>query len=147
MVTLLDKTELGDIKTQENIQFLVKTFYGHAREDELLGPIFDEAITDWDDHLPTMYSFWERLLFKTGDYQGNPFDKHVKLPVGKEHFAVWIKIFLKTVDDNFYGPKANEAKRLARSIAATFQLRMGIEGYDTEYAIPDYKHPSEKKNE
>ena len=145
MVALENNPKLGDIKTQENIRLLVDSFYGNARQDELLGPIFDNVITNWDHHLPTMYQFWERLLFKSGDYQGNPFDKHVKLPVGKEHFAVWIKIFLRTVDDNFFGPKANEAKRLAKNIAATFQLRMGIDGYDKDFAIPDYKHPKETK--
>ena len=58
MVTLLDKADLGDIKTQENIRLLVDSFYGNARQDELLGPIFDNTITNWDHHLPTMYKFW-----------------------------------------------------------------------------------------
>jgi Truncated hemoglobins len=60
-------------------------FYGNARQDELLGPIFDEAIDDWKHHLPTMYQFWERLLFGVEEYTGNPFEKHLNLPIQAIH--------------------------------------------------------------
>lgn len=138
MADLAGKSDLRDIESRENVRLMVDTFYGQARHDALLGPIFDEAISNWEDHLPTMYQFWERLLFRTGDYQGNPFAKHMNLPVGKEHFTIWLKIFNRTVDENFYGPRANEAKRLAKNIAATFQLRLGINSDDVQYAVPNY---------
>jgi hypothetical protein len=42
------------------------------------------------------------------------------LPVGKAHFDRWLELFLETVDENFSGPKAEEAKGRALSIADTF---------------------------
>ena len=132
---------LSDIDSLESIRFLVDSFYSNVREDELIGPIFEDEINDWDVHLPKMYQFWERLLFGTGEYQGNPFQKHVSLPVAKEHFTSWVNLFVRTVDERFAGPKAEEAKRLARSIAGTFQLRMGIIPDDPRYAVPDYSRP------
>jgi len=124
----------GDIESQTSIRFMVDSFYKLVRQDELIGPIFEEKVGDWDAHLPTMYQFWERLLFGTGDYNGNPFQKHVNLPVESAHFTRWIKLFIQIVDENFIGLKAEEAKRFARNVAGTFQLKMGItpENFDFE---------------
>jgi hemoglobin len=66
------------------------------------------------------------LLFGSGTYQGAPFPKHSVLPVGKAHFDRWLELFLATVDENFSGPKAEEAKGRALSIADTFARRMGV---------------------
>jgi len=123
------------------IPLMVDSFYDLVRQDSLLGPIFDEAIDDWGVHLPKMYLFWERLLFGTGAYAGNPYAKHEMLPVDKEHFNRWVDLFVQTVDEHFLGPKAEEAKALARRIAATFQLRMGITPDHPEYAVPNYTRP------
>jgi len=117
---------LGDIVSGNGVEIMVNSFYSNARQDELLGPIFEQAITDWQDHLPTMYQFWERLLFGFSLYEGNPFQKHLNLSLEAKHFTMWIKIFIQTIDQNFSGPKAEEAKRLAKNIAGSFQLRMGI---------------------
>lgn len=116
----------SDIQSGEGIRRMVDSFYGNARQDPLLGPIFEQAISDWQDHLPTMYQFWERLLFGFSDYNGNPFQKHLSLSLEAKHFTMWIKIFIQTIDENFSGPKAEEVKRLAKNIAGSFQLRMGI---------------------
>ena len=48
------------------------------------------------------------------------------LPVGKAHFDRWLELFLETVDENFSGPKAEEAKGRALSIADTFARRMSL---------------------
>jgi hemoglobin len=130
-----------DIQSGEGIQLMVDSFYRNARQDSLLGPIFEKAISDWQDHLPTMYQFWERLLFGFSNYEGNPFQKHLSLSLEAKHFTMWLKIFIQTIDKNFSGLKAEEAKRLARNIAGSFQLRMGIspENHDFE-AIKYSRH-------
>ena len=94
-------------------------------KDELLGPVFnDVAQVDWTTHLPIMYRFWESMLLGAGSYQGAPFPKHAALPVQKDHFARWLALFVETVNANFAGPKAEEAKGRAASIADTFAQRM-----------------------
>jgi hemoglobin len=116
-----------DIQTQADIRTLVDRFYEKVNRDALLAPIFNEvAGVDWPSHLATLYSFWETMLFGTGTYQGAPFPKHSVLPVEKAHFDRWLKLFLETVDENFSGPKAEEAKGRALSIADTFARRMGV---------------------
>ena len=120
-------TNLRDIRTAEDVRTLVDSFYDKVTRDELLAPIFnDVARVDWSAHLPIMYRFWESMLLGAGTYQGAPFPKHAVLPVQKEHFARWLALFVETVDAHFDGPKAEEAKGRAASIADTFAQRMGL---------------------
>jgi hemoglobin len=116
-----------DIQTSADIKTLVDRFYEKVNRDALLGPIFYEvAGVDWPSHLATLYAFWESMLFGSGTYQGAPFPKHAVLPVQKAHFDRWLELFLATVDEHFSGPKAEEAKGRALSIADTFARRMGV---------------------
>ncbi|HEX7861400.1 MAG TPA: group III truncated hemoglobin [Verrucomicrobiae bacterium] len=116
-----------DIRTNQDIKILVDSFYDRVNRDEILGPIFNEvAKVDWKHHLPTMYSFWSTMLFRTGEYKGRPWPKHAVLPLKQEQFERWVKLFCETVDTHFTGPKAAEAKSVALSIADTFQTRAGI---------------------
>jgi hemoglobin len=117
----------ADIQTEDDIRKLVVSFYGKVNKDDLLSPVFnDVANVNWEEHLPHLCRFWSTLLFRTMTFQGQPLPKHMALPVEKEHFTRWISLFVKTVDELFAGPKAEEAKGYARSIADTFQLRMGL---------------------
>lgn len=67
-----------------------------------------------------MYQFWERLLLGSTDYNGNPFSKHLNLSLDSEHFVKWLELFNQTLEENFNGPKTEEAKRLAGNIAGSF---------------------------
>lgn len=118
---------LKDIANDEDVKLLVDQFYDRVSQDELLSPIFnDVAQVDWEHHLPTMYSFWSSMLLRSATYKGRPWPKHAPLPVRQEHFERWVSLFCQTVDRLFQGPKANEAKSTALSIADTFQTRFGI---------------------
>ncbi|RYD76168.1 MAG: group III truncated hemoglobin [Sphingobacteriales bacterium] len=114
--------ELEDI---DDIKTLVNTFYDKVNRDEILSPVFnDVAKVDWPKHLPTMYKFWEMLLLDGENYKGNPFQKHIPLPISPAHFQRWIKLFLQTVDELFLGEKAEMARSKAKSIAQIFEIRM-----------------------
>jgi len=116
-----------DLQGREDIRALVDAFYDKVQADPLLFPVFTNAANfDWDHHLPVMYRFWETLLFRSGEYEGNPFLKHVDLPIDAEHFQCWLSLFLTTMDELYEGPKAEEAKLRAKSIAVVFQKRMGL---------------------
>lgn len=120
-------TNLRDLSTTEDVRTLVDSFYGKVSRDDLLAPVFNDfAQVDWVTHLPVMVRFWESMLFGAGTYEGAPFPKHAVLPVQKEHFARWLALFVETVDSHFNGPKAEEAKGRAASIADTFAQRMGL---------------------
>lgn len=118
---------MTDIETPADVRTLVDAFYAKVNQDELLAPVFNQiAGVDWAAHLPTMYRFWESMLFQTGGYEGAPFPKHAVLPVQQAHFARWLTLFFETVTQNFSGPKSEQAKNQALCIADTFARRMGV---------------------
>ncbi|MFD1186585.1 group III truncated hemoglobin [Pontibacter rugosus] len=116
-----------DIENEEDVKLLVDTFYDSVNQDELLSLVFNDfAKVNWQHHLPIMYTFWSSLLFGSMAYKGQPFPKHLRLPVAREHFSRWIALFTQTVDSLFEGVKAEEAKHKGKSIARIFQMRMGL---------------------
>jgi hemoglobin len=115
---------MTDIKTRNEIIILVDQFYGKVNQDQLLAPVF--AHVDWPKHLPIMYNFWSSMLLGDQSYQGNPFQKHIALPIEPRHFDRWLELFIETVDENFTGAKAEEVKTRAHNIAGVFQHRLGL---------------------
>lgn len=114
-----------EILNLEDIKLLVDTFYGKVREDELLGPVFDNVIQDrWPQHLAKMYTFWQTVLLGEHTYHGSPFPPHAHLPVTKAHFDHWLRLFYATLDELFEGEKAEEAKWRASKMAEMFQMKI-----------------------
>ncbi len=113
------------ILTIDDVKLLVDTFYQRIQADALLGPVFNEVIQDsWGAHLEKMYRFWQTVLLGEHTYFGTPFPPHAKLPVGHEHFAAWMALFTKTVDELFAGEKADEAKWRAGKMAEMFEYKI-----------------------
>ena len=114
-----------ELDSLEDIKLLVDSFYEKVRSDELLGPIFDGVIDGrWPEHLEKMYTFWQTVLLREHTYYGSPFSPHAKLPVKGKHFDQWIALFFETLDANFEGEKATEAKWRARKMADMFQMKI-----------------------
>ena len=55
---------------EEALAALVSAFYAKVRRDPLIGPVFNGAIEDWDEHLPKLQSFWLSVVLGTGRYKG-----------------------------------------------------------------------------
>lgn len=117
---------MTDINSKEDIKIFVDQFYGDVESDKLIGPIFLGKMPegDWSKHLERMYSFWNTVLFGVPDYRGNPFSHHIYLGIEKPHFDRWIALFEKTIDDNFAGAKANEAKERAGKMRMMFESKL-----------------------
>jgi hemoglobin len=119
--------EKHDIKTEADVKRMVDSFYDLVNKDELLSPVFNaHANVNWETHLPIMYKFWGSILLGTASYQGQPFPKHVFLPVNKQHFDRWISLFIQNLDELFEGEVTETAKARALNIARIFQLKMGL---------------------
>jgi hemoglobin len=117
--------EKKDILQLEDVKLLVDTFYGKVKEDELIGPIFNDRIQDrWPEHLAKMYTFWQTVLLGEHTYYGSPFPPHAKLPVEKEHFERWLELFSQTLNELFTGEVANEAMWRANKMAEMFQYKI-----------------------
>ena len=113
------------ILTIDDVKLLVDTFYQRIQTDALLAPVFNDVIQDnWSVHLEKMYRFWQTVLLGEHTYFGTPFPPHAKLPVGHEHFAAWMALFTKTVNELFAGEKADEAKWRAGKMAEMFEYKI-----------------------
>ncbi|HEY1871052.1 MAG TPA: group III truncated hemoglobin [Chitinophagaceae bacterium] len=118
-----------DIKTRKDIEHLINSFYDKVKRDEMIGFIFnDVARVNWEKHLPVMYDFWESIIFSTANYNGNPMLVHLQLnrliPLTKQHFDQWLKLFTETTDELFEGKKATLTKERALNIAAIIQSKI-----------------------
>jgi hemoglobin len=85
--------------TESEISSLVDQFYAKVRLDSEIGPVFNEAIQNWDAHLALLKDFWSTVLLTTGRYKGNPLLAHFPLPITESHFARWLQLFSETAND------------------------------------------------
>jgi len=112
----------SDIATQEEVDHLVREFYGRVLRDDLLAPYF--AGIDLEHHLPRMVAFWALILIDQEGYIGNVFDKHAHLDINNSHFDRWVELFSQTVDEYFIGEKAELAKQRAKLLQYTFVSKL-----------------------
>lgn len=117
----------SDLCTEQEITTLVHGFYDRVRADAILGPIFNEHITDWDTHLAIMVRFWSSLLLGSGTYSGTPMPKHVALPdLTADMFRHWLALFEQTTSqlpNRAMADKALDfAQRIARSLWFGYQM-------------------------
>lgn len=111
-----------DIRNKEDIELMMRTFYGSLLTNESISPVF--ANTDFEKHMPHMIAFWSFVLLDEDGYKTNVFDKHLHLDIKEEHFAIWLEHFEKTVNDLFEGEKAELAKLRGQNIAYTFKNKL-----------------------
>jgi hemoglobin len=52
--------------TESEIAALVSQFYARARRDPTIGPVFEAAVDDWDEHLAKLCDFWSSVMLTTG---------------------------------------------------------------------------------
>jgi len=115
----------ADIRNLEDIILFVDKFYAKIQQDDLVGPVFAGAIQDWGSHLQQMYKFWNAALFGVSGFRGNPFAKHVPLTIDARHFERWLILFNETIDGDFEGEMASDAKNRAELMAKMFLQRLG----------------------
>lgn len=107
---------------EESIRLMVQTFYARARQDELIGPIFNGAVADWDHHIGKIADFWSSMLLKTGRYSGAPMRPHLLLGLQGDHFDRWLQLFEATARELFSPDLAALFLLRARRIADSFEM-------------------------
>ena len=106
--------------TEAAIATLVERFYGKARQDPVIGPLFNAVVADWDKHLRNISDFWSSVMLTTGHYHGNPMAAHLKHPIEREFFTRWLALWHETAAEIF-APEAAalfgfKADRIAESL-------------------------------
>jgi len=105
--------------TEADIRILVDSFYGRVRKDAELGPIFEDHVDDWDEHLTMLSDFWSALLLGTRRFKGAPVPRHAALPdLNWPLFERWLALFRQTTADMGIEALKQAADPMAERIAA-----------------------------
>jgi hemoglobin len=107
--------------TEADIAMLVDRFYAKVREDPKIGPVFNNAVQNWDAHLALLKDFWSTVLLTTGRYKGNPHLAHFRLPIEAGYFARWLTLFAETANEVMSAPNAEVVVRKANLISVNMK--------------------------
>lgn len=111
---------------EDGLRQLVNVFYAHVRADPALGPIFNEAIGDWPEHLEKLISFWSSVMLTSGRYKGQPVLAHLKhkARITPGLFDRWLALWAETTHDVMAPQVAAALQAKAGRIAQSLQLAM-----------------------
>jgi hemoglobin len=125
------------------ISRFVEAFYSRIRADQTLGPIFAARIADWDLHLDRMKQFWRSILHNSGEFSGNPMQKHLAIAgLEEQHFAHWLEQFYATLHELEQDPAATRlvgtrARMIADSLLTGIAMREhGLSGARAGAGLP-----------
>jgi len=110
--------------TEPAIAALVARFYAKVRLDPLIGPVFNDAVEDWDEHLRTLNAFWSSVMLTSGRYKGNPMAAHLKLPIQPVFFERWLALWRETASELFAPDPAAQFRAKAERIAESLKLAL-----------------------
>jgi hemoglobin len=124
-----DAMPLFDDITEPAIIALVDSFYAKARRDPMIGPLFNAAVRDWDQHLHQLYDFWSSVMLTSGRYKGNPMAAHLKHPIERQFFDRRLALWRETTGELFTPRVAarfrDKADRIAESLKLALFYRPG----------------------
>lgn len=122
--------ELQPIVTEAQLKGLVPQFYERVRDDALIGPVFDAAITDWDIHLEKLTAFWSSVMLTSGRYKGNPVAAHLQHSemITPPMFDRWLHLWAEVTDELLPPASAvilqGKAARIAESLKLALFFRL-----------------------
>ncbi|HXT78388.1 MAG TPA: group III truncated hemoglobin [Acetobacteraceae bacterium] len=108
------------------LERLVRTFYGAARLDPLIGPIFDR-VKDWEAHIAQITAFWSSVALMTGRYHGQPMAAHMPLPLEPPHFVRWLALFEETARSLCTEAGVAHLMQRARRIAQSLEMGAAVQ--------------------
>ena len=123
---------MKDIKTQDDLYFLVDNFYQRLLSESSISYIFTDVVKiKLEEHLPILVTFWSQAILGTGGYTKNLTQIHLDVNA-KEHltpelFKIWLNHFNNSVDENFKGEKAEQIKTQALNIGTIMQIKIAQE--------------------
>lgn len=126
--------------TDDEIADFVHKFYARVRRDDLIGPIFNEHVDDWEHHIARLVDFWSSILRGTGRYSGTPMQKHTALPeLNPELFQRWLALFDETLaaqpNEALRERAASTARRIAQSLWYAWQMERDPEKIPTDLPL------------
>lgn len=110
--------------SEQDLAKLIPEFYARVRADPVLGPIFDCAIDDWDEHLEKLEAFWSSIMLTSGRYKGQPMVAHLRheSAMTAANFDRWLTLWRQTTGDVLDPENAAALQAKAARIAESLQL-------------------------
>jgi hemoglobin len=120
---------MDDITTCEEqlLRPLVDRFYARVRADPDLGPLFDGAVADWDDHRDRLVAFWSSIMLTSGRYKGDPMAAHLphRAAMSPALFHRWLALWRQTTGEVLPPALAALMQAKAERIAASLARALG----------------------
>jgi len=111
---------------EAQLEALVPCFYARVRDDALIGPVFDGAVADWDDHFEKLIAFWSSVMLTSGRYKGNPVAAHMqhRSAITPPMFDRWLSLWAEVTDEILPVSAAAEFQARASRIAESLKLAL-----------------------
>lgn len=108
------------------LEKLVERFYARVRADDELGPLFNDTIDDWPEHLEKLTAFWSSVMLTSGRYKGQPVPTHRKhvTRITPALFERWLRLWKMTTDEMMPTDAAEALQAKAARIAESLQLAL-----------------------
>lgn len=108
------------------IAAVVDQFYARVRRDPVLGPVFNGAVADWDEHLQKLAAFWSSVMLRTGRYQGSPMAAHFRLKelIAPAMFDRWLALWSEVTSELLPKEAARALQARAAMIAESLKLAL-----------------------
>jgi len=115
---------------------LVDHFYEKVRRDPDIGPIFNAAVDDWDEHKRLLTSFWASVALRAGSYRGNPMAAHRPHPIQARHFDRWLALWQETCDEELDEANAAQMLDYAQRIGRSLKFGLGLHPEGRAFGVP-----------
>ena len=119
------------ILSEQDFARVIPAFYARVRDDEILGPIFNNAIQDWPHHLEKLQAFWSSVMTASGRYKGQPMVAHLRhvADMTGDNFGRWLLLWGETTSDLLGAEAADAMQHKAMKIAESLQLGVQFHRY------------------
>lgn len=118
------------------IATLVDHFYEKVRRDPEIGPVFNAAVHDWDEHKRLLTSFWASVALRAGSYRGNPMGAHRPHPIRVEHFERWLELWRETTAEELDEAGAVQMQEYAERIGRSLKYGLGLHAQAQPFGVP-----------
>lgn len=115
---------------------LVDRFYEKVRRDAQIGPVFNAAVNDWDEHKRLLTSFWTSVALRAGTYGGNPMAAHRPHPIRAEHFDRWLAMWQETCAEELDEVRAAQMLEYAQRIGRSLKHGLGLHPQAKPFSVP-----------
>ena len=109
---------------EDQLTGVVHAFYARVRGDDMIGPLFNAAVEDWDEHLERLSRFWSSVMLTTGRYKGSPMTAHRQHAeaITPGMFDRWLELWAEVTSERLPAAPAAALQNKAAHIAESLKL-------------------------